>query len=141
MIVRDIMQTDVATVGVDDSLDTAEDIMMIGRMHHLPVVVGNQRLVGLLTERDLAPFASAELSRAIHAGALKAIPVRMVMRCEVLTARPEEPLSHALQVMISNHIGCLPVVDGEKLAGLLTQTDCLQAFAELLTPARQQFVN
>ena len=131
MIVKDIMQTDVTTVGANDSLHVAEDLMALGHLRHLPVIVGD-RLVGLVTERDLEPFVSAEVGGLIRGAELKTIPVRMVMRCGVATARPSEPLSEALQLMIDNQIGCLPVVDGDKLAGLLTQADCLRAFAELL---------
>ena len=132
MIVKDIMQTDVTTVGANDSLHIAEDLMTLGHLRHLPVIVGDHRLVGLVTERDLEPFVSAEVGGLIKGAELKTIPVRMVMRCGVATARPGERLSEALQLMIDNQIGCLPVVDGDKLAGLLTQADCLRAFAELL---------
>jgi CBS domain-containing protein len=135
MKVREIMQKEVATLGLEDSLDVAEDIMTLGRVRHLPVLAGNRRLVGLVTQRDLlkASVASVlELSRSIEHDWLKAIPVRLVMSAELSTVSPEDTLEEAVRLMISKKFGCLPVVENEKLVGLLTETDCLQVLAGFL---------
>jgi len=143
MRVRDIMRRDVVTLGLEDSLDVADDIMTLGRVRHLPVVAGESRLVGLVTQRDLlkASLASVlELGRSAEHDWLKGIPVRVVMTTEVDTVSPSETLKHAVDLMISKKIGCLPVVEEGKLLGLLTETDCLQVLANALTdeppPAR-----
>lgn len=138
MKVREIMQKEVATLGLEDSLDVAEDIMTLGRVRHLPVLAGNRHLVGLVTQRDLlkASVASVlELSRSVEHDWLKAIPVRLVMSTELLTVSPNDTLNEALQLMISRKFGCLPVVADGKLVGLLTETDCLQVLAGLLKDA------
>jgi CBS domain-containing membrane protein len=135
MRVREIMQKEVATLGLEDSLDVAEDIMTLGRVRHLPVVTGDRRLVGLVTQRDLlkASVASVlELSRSVEHDWLKAIPVRLVMSSELLTVSPDDSLEEAVRSMISKKFGCLPVVDNGKLVGLLTETDCLGVLAGLL---------
>ncbi len=139
MRVKDIMQTEVATLGIDDSLDVAEDIMTLGRVRHLPVTIGDNRLVGLVSQRDLlkASVASVlELGRKVEHEWLKAIPVRLVMRHELVTIHGDDPLSEAVRLMITNKIGCLPVVDGNRLVGLLTETDCLTALGRLLDTER-----
>jgi CBS domain-containing membrane protein len=138
MRVQDVMQKEVATLSLEDSLDVAEDIMNLGRVRHLPVVAGDRRLVGLVTQRDLlrASVASVlELSRSVEHDWLKAIPVRLVMSTELLTVSPTETLNDAVQLMISKKFGCLPVVEDAKLVGLLTETDCLQVLARLLKGA------
>jgi CBS domain-containing membrane protein len=138
MRVQDVMQKEVATLSLEDSLDVAEDIMNLGRVRHLPVVAGDRRLVGRVTQRDLlrASVASVlELSRSVEHDWLKAIPVRLVMSTELLTVSPTETLNDAVQLMISKKFGCLPVVEDAKLVGLLTETDCLQVLARLLKGA------
>jgi CBS domain-containing membrane protein len=139
MRVKDIMQTEVTTLGLEDTLDIAEDIMTLGRVRHLPVVGGDNRLVGLVSQRDLlkASVASVlQLGRSVEHDWLKAIPVRLVMARKLVTAGPEDPLPESVHRMITNKIGCLPVVAGGKLLGLLTETDCLKELAQLLTSDR-----
>lgn len=145
MQVKDFMQRQVVTLGLEDSLDVAEDIMTLGRVRHLPVVAGESRLVGLVTQRDLlrASVASVlKLGRAVEHDWLKAIPVRVVMTTEIETASPSDSLKSAVDDMISKKIGCLPVVENGKLLGLLTETDCLQVLASALAreppPVRTQ---
>jgi len=145
MQVKDIMQRDVVTLGLEDSLDVADDIMMLGRVRHLPVVAGESRLVGLVTQRDLlkASLASVlDLGRTVEHDWLKAIPVRVVMTTEIETASPTDSLKTAVDRMITKKIGCLPVVEEGKLLGLLTETDCLRVLAGALTeeppPVRTQ---
>jgi len=136
MQVKEIMQRDVVTLGLEDSLDTVEDIMTLGRVRHLPVVAGESRLVGVVTQRDLLKASLASvlgLGRAVEHDWLKKIPVRVVMTTEIETASANDSLKSAVDRMITQKIGCLPVVEGGKLLGLLTETDCLQVLASALT--------
>ncbi len=135
MRVKDIMQRDVVTLGLEDSLDVADDIMTLGRVRHLPVIAGESHLVGLVTQRDLlkASLASVlDLGRTAEHDWLKSIPVRVVMKTEVETITPNDSLKTAIDRMIAKKIGCLPVVEEGKLIGLLTETDCLQVLAGAL---------
>jgi acetoin utilization protein AcuB len=143
MQVKDIMQRDVVTLGLEDSLDVADDIMTLGRVRHLPIIAGESHLVGLVTQRDLlrASLASVlDLGRKAEHEWLKSIPVRVVMHTELETIAPEDSLKSAVDRMIAKKIGCLPVVEQGKLVGLLTETDCLRVLAEALAegppPAR-----
>ena len=145
MQVKDVMQRNVATLGLEDSLDVAEDIMMLGRVRHLPVVAGESRLVGVVTQRDLLKASLASVlgfGRAVEHDWLKAIPVRVVMTKEIEIASPSDSLKRAVDRMMAKKIGCLPVVDDGKLLGLLTETDCLQVLANALVseppPVRAQ---
>lgn len=140
MLVRDLMSHEVVTLNVTDSLDLADDVMRLGRIRHMPVVAG-ESLVGILSQRDL--FRAA-LSSALHLRPslerewLKKIPVEEVMTKAVLTANAETPVRAAVALMIEKRIGCLPVIDGGKLVGLLSESDCLRYLAALLDRSTQK---
>lgn len=135
MRIRDLMQKDVVTVDAAAHLDVAEELMRMDRIRHLPVV-SDGRLVGLVSQRDL--FRAA-LSSAIARSPqdeqrwLARIPVRQAMTREVLSAHPDADVGHAVEMMLRERVGCLPVVEEGRLVGLLSETDCLRRLAELLT--------
>ena len=127
MKVRDLMNADVATVRRNDQLQLADDLMNLGRIRHTPVLddEGNA-VVGILSQRDL--FRGA-LARALGYGqhaqqkVLGMLFVKDVMTCDPITVAPELPLSEAARIMLDKKIGCLPVVDGDQLIGILTESD------------------
>ena len=125
-LVRDLMTTKVVTLGPNDKLTGADDVMRLGRIRHLPVVDGDGTLAGIVTQRDL--FHSG-LLRALGYGtharerALETMVVKGAMRSEVATTTPDTPLADAARLMIERQIGCLVVLDGKKIAGILTEGD------------------
>jgi len=127
MKVKEIMVKEVATLDVNDELSLANDIMRLGRIRHLPVVDGT-RLAGIISERDL--FRSS-LAQALGYGTkdtrdlMKKLRIKDIMVTEVLTVSPEDELCRAVRLMVDKKIGCLPVVEGERLVGLITETDIL----------------
>jgi CBS domain-containing protein len=132
--VRELMTPEVVSLEVGDHLDLASDIMMLGRIRHMPVMDGAE-LVGILTQRDL--FRSAissvlQLRPAAEREWLTTVRVGDVMTSSVITADPEWTIGHAVAVMLRERIGCLPVVDGGRLVGLLSETDCLRFLGALL---------
>jgi CBS domain-containing protein len=131
MKVRDLMTTRVATVARNDSLGVADDIMEARKIRHLPVVEEG-RLVGMLTQRDVF---HAGLSNAVGFGEkarkefLKTVLVKEAMADEVFTIEPNAGIQEAARKMLEAKVGCLPVVDGGKLVGILTETDLLRVIA------------
>lgn len=129
--VRDIMAEKIVTISEDDSLSTVEDIMTLGGVRHMPVVSGG-RLVGVVSERDLL---RASLSNLNEFGSeqrrafLHVVEIRRVMSSPPITIAPDASVEEAAWVMAEHKIGCLPVVDGDKLLGLATETDVLRYFA------------
>jgi CBS domain-containing protein len=125
-LVKDVMTSPVTTLGPNDQLATAADVMSLGRIRHLPVVDDEGRIVGVVTQRDL--FHNA-LLRALGYGAKGAhklqrmFSVKDAMSPEVLTTTVDTRLSDAAQVMLDNKVGCLPVLDGDELVGILTEAD------------------
>jgi acetoin utilization protein AcuB len=132
--VRDVMEREVVTLKGDDRLDLANDIMRLGRIRHMPVVSAH-RLIGVLSQRDLFRAAVSSVltfpPRAEREWLAK-IRVDEVMVAPAIAARPEWPIQQAVEMMLEKKIGCLPVVDGDNLVGLLSETDCLRLLARML---------
>jgi CBS domain-containing protein len=125
--VRSIMTLDVTTLKRNDKLTLADDIMQLGRIRHLPVLdEEGQQLVGLVTQRDL--FRGA-LARALGYGqhaqrkVFDTLLVKEVMSSEVITTTPDTPLVEAARVLLERKIGCLPVLEGGPLVGIVTESD------------------
>jgi CBS domain-containing protein len=134
MRIRELMQRDVVTVDAAAHLDVAEELMRMDRIRHLPVV-SDGRLVGLVSQRDLFRAAlSSALARSPEDEQrwLARIPVTQAMTREVLFAHPDADVGHAVEMMLRERVGCLPVVEEGRLVGLLSETDCLRHLAELL---------
>ncbi len=131
-IVEDLMSRNVKTLDRNDRLTLAEDLMQASRIRHLPVVNDRGRLVGILSQRDL--FHSA-LVRALGFGTnakdkmLSGIPVKNVMHDQVVTTTPDTPVADAARLMMEHKVGCLPVLRGEELVGILTEGDFVAAAA------------
>jgi CBS domain-containing membrane protein len=127
--VADVMQAEPMTLRADENLDMTEDLMSLGRVRHLPVLDG-ERLVGVVSLRDLL---ACSLTRALDFEArerrvfLKSVTVREAMSERLITVPPKATQAEAAALMLRNRIGCLPVVDGEKLVGIVTETDLIRA--------------
>lgn len=129
--VRDIMMKGPVTLEADDVLDLADDVMNLGRIRHIPILEG-QRVVGIVSQRDL--FYSA-LVKALgfkqreQKDLMRTLRVREVMSKPVITIPPDATAKEAARLMAEKKIGCLPVVEGEELVGLVTETDILRYVA------------
>ncbi len=134
VLVRDVMEEKVVTISVGDRLSTFEDIMTLGGVRHMPVVRAG-RLVGVVSERDLlrASLSSLDPRRQERRAFLEAIDISQVMSAPPVIVDADAPVEEAARVMADNKIGCLPVLRGEELVGMLTETDLLRYFADLVT--------
>jgi CBS domain-containing membrane protein len=123
--VADVMTTDVATLNMNDKLTTADDVMRLGRIRHLLVVDDDGALVGVVSQRDLFHSGLLKaLGYGTHAKrqALETMLVKEAMH-DATTISPTTPLSDAARLMAEKKFGCLPVVDGGKIVGILTEGD------------------
>lgn len=126
--VREIMMGSPVTLEPDKTLDLANDIIMLGRIRHIPIVE-NGRLVGLLSERDLIGTAANQifgLKQKTRSALLKAFLIKDVMKTRILTVEPDTEIREAARLMATKKIGCLPVVSDGALVGLVTTTDILR---------------
>jgi CBS domain-containing protein len=134
MRVCDLMQTEVRTVDASTRLDVVEKLMREEVIRHLPVVDGG-RVVGMVTQRDLLRSGLSPILRAGPATEqqwLAETRVDQIMTKPVLHAHPEADLAHAVALMVRERIGCLPVIEDERLVGMLSETDCLRYLSRLL---------
>jgi CBS domain-containing membrane protein len=123
--VRDIMTDVVEVLQLGDTLDLAQRLMRAGRIRHLPVVDGQQRLVGLVTHRKIlsAWVSHGDPAHERVRDVAREIPVEMLMEREVLTTWPDAPASDAAHLIENHKYGCLPVLDDGKLVGIVTEAD------------------
>jgi acetoin utilization protein AcuB len=131
MLVRDVMQSNVVTVTADTLLSTAAGVMSQHRIRHLPVVDGD-RLLGVISDRDLKASAASLAAGRRRIGREAPDPVLTagdVLRPTTITVGSTAPVEDAAGLMATHRIGSLPVVDAERLVGLVTDTDLLACFA------------
>lgn len=123
MKVRDRMSTPVRTTSPGASVDVALKLMREYDVRHLPVVE-NGRLVGLVTD--------TELRTAWFPSLLDKLSVNDVMAKEPVTIDADETVYQAARLIHHNRITGLPVLDGGRLVGMITQADILQLLIETL---------
>jgi CBS domain-containing membrane protein len=125
--VRDVMTAQVTTLKRNDKLTLANDVMQLGRIRHLPVLDDDgEQLAGIVSQRDLFRGALAQaLGYGQHASRklLDTFAVKDIMATDVITTSPDTPLVDAARVLMERKIGCLPVVDKERLVGIITEGD------------------
>ena len=125
MQVESYMSRAPITIRDDTDYWKASEIMQEKDLHHIPVINANEKIVGILTLRDLK-------IAAMHFGEAH-VDVSEVMHSPVVTVAPDEPLAKAARLMVDNRIGGLPVVDAnEQIVGILTETDLLRALIDQL---------
>jgi len=112
---RDVMKTNVASVSPRESAETAWNQMRTRRIRHL-VVLDGRDVVGVLSDRDLAGSGSLR----------KVESVGDVMSEPVVAGHPEMTLRQAANQLRGRSIGCLPVMENDRLVGIVTTTDLLE---------------
>ena len=131
MLVGKRMTRDPMTVSPDDPLSAAARILREHRFHHLPVVEDGI-LVGILSDTDLRNASFAAAPAAGRGGDPGDRPVREAMRTEVWSVTPEDSVEDALMILTREKFGALPVLSGDRLVGIITRSDLLDAFVDLL---------
>jgi CBS domain-containing membrane protein len=136
--VSDRMTRDVKTLGQNDKLAVADELMKAGSFRHVVVVSDEgDEIVGVVSQRDIFHGAlawSLGQGAAAHQKSLEALPVKSVMQSEVTTVTSDTPLGDAARTLLEGHIGCLPVVDDRRLVGILTEGDFLAMLTETERP-------
>lgn len=132
--VRDYMVTDLVTLTPDDSMETAVMLERQRHIRHIPIVERGA-LVGIVTDRDLkrampSPLAGADQQTYEEVSATTR--VSRIMTRSPMTISPDAPLSDAVRILCDKKFGALPVVDAGRLVGIITETDMLRAFLQVL---------
>jgi acetoin utilization protein AcuB len=122
MKVKNWMITEVITASPEDTVEDAIQIMRRFSIRHLPIVE-NGKLVGLVTESNLRAYLSSEKLQ---------LPLKEIMILNPITIDPETSIDEAARIIYKYKIGGLPVITEGKLVGIITITDILEAFIELM---------
>ena len=134
MFVRNHMSSPVITINDDTPFQEALKTMRENKFRRLPVVDKKGRLVGIVAERDLlyaSPSPATTLSVWEMNYLLSKIKIRDVMTRKVITTTPDSTIESAANLMITHKVGGLPVVDGDKLVGIITETDIFKTLVEV----------
>jgi CheY-like chemotaxis protein/CBS domain-containing protein len=116
----------------------ALDLMVQERFRHLPVVDDEGKLRGIVSDRDLkAALPDRTRSRSYFDQVARGTRIADIMTRDPLTIGARTPLVNAMAVMLSCRVGALPVLDQERLVGILTQSDVIRRYAEDLSRAQR----
>jgi acetoin utilization protein AcuB len=133
---RDMIQRNPVTIGLEASFFDVRNLIHDKGIRHLPVVDKNNRLLGIVTDRDIrkaAPSEATSLSvyELNYLLAHLKVSAFMTPKNKLITITPDTLIEEAVQLMHDNKIGCLPVVEGGKLYGIFTETDALGLLVDL----------
>jgi CBS domain-containing protein len=130
LTIAEIMTADVKTLRADQMLQEALELLHREHVRHIPIVDRTGALVGVLTDRDVkraTPSALVPTQREVWEQVVRDTPLARVMTREPTTIGPAATLADALRLAVTEKIGCLPVVEGGALVGIVTTTDLLRA--------------
>ncbi len=135
MLVRERMTPNPITIRPETSFDDALGLMRDKKIRRLPVLDKQSRLVGMVVEKDLlyaSPSPATSLSVFEIHYLLAKLQVKEIMKRRVIAVDEECPLEEAARIMVDNKIGSLPVMRGDQLVGIITETDIFGTMAEVL---------
>jgi len=129
MLVQDCMTRNPISIRPESDPVAAIGLLKAGGFSHLPVLDAEGRLVGIVDRRDMETF----LSKAGSPGVMKRNHrVDQLMNRNVISVAPTCPLEEAASLMVQHKIGSLPVLEDDKLVGIITETDIFRRFAAVL---------
>lgn len=130
MRVAEIMKTRVATIEMDDDLETVRELFSQAPFHHLLVIDETRQLVGILSDKDLykalSPYLDSLAENQRDRDTL-ARRVHQVMTRQPITVSPQLSVAEAIERVLAHGISCLPVLENGQICGIVTWRDLLRA--------------
>ena len=130
MIVKKIMNKDIITLRPEDTISLALKTMKKNKIRHIPIVNDDSYPVGLITERDVKDASPSIFQLELKENFLNK-PIKDVMSTNLITGHPLDFVEEIAAILIDNQIGCLPILQDQKLVGLITKSDLLHTFVKL----------
>src|SRR5512136_380529 len=133
---RERIRKNPVTINPNASFFEAQNLIQEKGVRHLPVVDENNRLLGIVTESDIrkAGPSDVDMLKAQEASYLLRqlkVSTFMTRKEKLITITPDTIIEEAVQLMHDNKIGCLPVLEGDKLYGIFTETDALDHLVDV----------
>jgi len=135
--IADVMTSPSIAIDVDEPFSRVPQVFNSHHIRHLPVINKDKKLVGLITQSDLYKI---QPPRKLETGewyydeeALNNVELGRVMNTELFTLTPDQAIAQALEAMVKEKYGCVPIVDSNNvLVGILTQYDFLKMAVDIL---------
>lgn len=135
MIIADRMKKNPATASPDMSISEASAKMKAEKVHRLPVLDDDRRLVGVISEKDIllaAPSPASTLSAYEINYLLSKLKVKNIMSRNPVTITKDTTVEEAVRLMVENDLSCLPVMENNFLAGIVSKSDMFKILLEML---------
>lgn len=129
MIVEEIMRTQVLTLKKDDTIESALKILIENHLRHIPIVDDENRVIGIISDRDIRDASPSILNNNGHEALLN--PVEKIMTRNVITVHPLDFVEEVSAIFYEREIACLPVTKDGKLVGIITEKDMLYTLIQL----------
>jgi len=140
MLVKDQMTPDPICGYLNMPVVEAQRVMEENHIRHLPILDEDKKLVGLVTLRSLmnaVPSDVSQFSPFVVNYILSKLQVHNIMVRELISTTPDTTIEEAARVMADRKIGCLPVMQGEELIGIISDNDLFKIMVELLGSRRE----
>ncbi|KMK77820.1 acetoin utilization AcuB family protein [Alkalihalobacillus pseudalcaliphilus] len=131
MLVEEIMQKNVITLLESATIQDAIQLLEEKRIRHLPIINQKKQLIGIISDRDIRD-ARPSIFSSKEEDEILSKQVSAIMTTNVVTAHPLDFIQEASSTFYTHRVGCLPVVDNEKLVGIITQKEVLYCLTELI---------
>jgi acetoin utilization protein AcuB len=130
VIVQNMMQKNTVTIHAEETIGTALKLMLEKDVRYLPVVDDNGNLLGLVTDREVKDASPSIFHQNEHPEDFEK-PVSTIMKNAVFTAHPLDIAEELSTIFYEHNISCIPVLEDNKLVGLVTEREMLHAFIQL----------
>ncbi|RZT22027.1 acetoin utilization AcuB family protein [Fictibacillus sp. BK138] len=130
MIVQNMMQKNTVTIHAEETIGTALKLMLEKDVRYLPVVDDSRNLLGLVTDREVKDASPSIFHQNEHPEDFQK-PVSKIMKDAVFTAHPLDIAEELSTIFYEHNISCIPVLEDNKLVGLVTEREMLHAFIQL----------
>lgn len=130
MILEEIMNTEVVTLGPGRTIREARELMEEKKIRHLPIVDDEGGIIGVVSDRDMKEAIPSSLIGK-QDPSIYELPISEIMTKNPITGHPLDFVEDAAVIFYENGIGCLPVVSSGKVVGIITETDLLYRYIEL----------
>ena len=130
--VAEMMTADTRTLSPRDTLADVQAMMSKYNCHHVPITANKAQLVGLVSQRDVLRIAESSLSADGPQIIPGELPIAEFMTSDVFSVHPKTSLRKAATYIRTQRFGCLPVVEGNTLVGIITDSDFVNIAIDLL---------
>lgn len=134
MIIERRMTRNPVTCTPDMSIQDASDLMKREHVHRLPVLDRNGKLIGVVSEKDILkaqPSPASTLSAYESSYLLSKLTVKKIMSRTPVTVSKDTPIEDAAALMVDHDLSCLPVLEGDKLVGIVSKSDLFKMLLEI----------